>query len=391
MHRDFFEKTIWIYGIGSTGRRICQIFQYFKIYMKGILVSDASCNISDFMGIPVIPFQQCSFTENDLIIVAVNKNVQHEIISNIQDKGIHYIVWTPALLNNLWKNSEYIFENRMQGMKKICIVLAGYKNYLWKMVFERLRKFVSEDVDICLCSAGCYKEELSEAARIHNWSYLSTKMNSVSLIQNICIALYENAEWCYKMDEDMFVTSGMFENMYHTAKKIIDAHEYDFGCCTPVIPVNGIGYRYILKNYNMLEEYEKKFGYAVIGGNPYREIEKNPEAARFMWSAEGIPQIDRIAKDMLVFNDYEICNTRLSIGCILFKRQLWEEMQGLVVYGNRDLGVDEEDINSYCINHSKVMAISLNALAAHFSFGRQTASMKEFFDENADWFHIVEE
>lgn len=61
-------------------------------------------------------------------------------------------------------------------------------------------------------------------------------------------------------------------------------------------------------------------------------------------------------------------------------------MQGFIVYGNMDLGVDEEDINAYCINNSKIMAISMNSVAGHFGFGKQTNEMKKFYIENPEQF-----
>lgn len=380
------SKRVWIYGIGVIGKRICQIFDYFGINIEGILVSSMRGNIDCYMGIPVRKFLASEFESDDLIIVTAIGEAQEEIVKNISLYNVNYIVWTPDLLCSLWKDCIYTFENRIKGEKKMCLVLSGYKNYLWNNVFKRLKEHVPDDVEICLCSAGKYVDELSEIAQKNDWSYLCTEINSVSLIQNICVSLYKDAKWIFKMDEDMFVTKGTFENLIRTANEIKDSDIYELGLCSPLIPVNAIGYRYILERYKCLQAFEDKFGKALLGGSPRREIEKNPEAAKFMWGYQGIPQLDQLAADMQKESGYQICNTRLSIGFILFPREMWERMQGFIVYGNMDLGVDEEDINAYCINNSKIMAISRNSVAGHFGFGKQTHEMRKFYAEASEWF-----
>lgn len=161
--------------------------------------------------------------------------------------------------------------------------------------------------------------------------------------------------------------------------EIKKSKKYELGVISPMIPLNANCYRMLLEKYGVLELYEKKFGSAVLGGNPHREIEKNPDVAKFMW-CETMPHLDVIAADVVNEEGYIICGTRLSIGFILFNRSLWEDMQGFVVYGNMDLGIDEEDVNSFCINQSRVMAIAKNAIVGHFGFGKQTDEMKKFYN-----------
>lgn len=384
---DFINnKRIWIYGIGVIGKRICQIFSYFGIKIEGIIVSSIKGNIDTYMGISVSEFDTCSISTEDLIIVTATGKAKDEICSNIALQNKEYIVWTPSLLNELWKSCDYKFINRKKDKDKLCIVLSGYKEFLWENIYERLNKYTPDDVEVCLCSAGQYSEALCEIAERNNWSYLSVPVNSVSLTQNICISIFEKANWIYKMDEDMFVTQGAFENMYAIAQEIISSGKYDFGVCSPLIPVNAIGYRYILEKYEKLFEYEKLFGKAYVGGSVQREIEKNPLAAAYMWGEGEMPQLDDIAKDFREVCEYRLCTTRLSIGLILFQRELWNRMQGFVVYGNMDLGVDEEDVNAFCINDSKVIGIAMNAIVGHFGFGKQTGEMKKYYKNNRNRF-----
>lgn len=380
------QRKIWIYGIGVIGKRICQILNYFGIEIEGIIVSSMKGNIDSYMGIGVREFDSCSISAEDLVVVTATGKAKDEICANIASKNKEYIVWTPSLLNELWKSCEYKFINRKQNKDKLCIVLSGYKEFLWGNIYERLNKYTPDDVEICLCSAGQYSEALCEIAERNNWSYLSVPVNSVSLTQNICISIFDKANWIYKMDEDMFVTQGAFENMYAVSQKIIDSGKFDFGVCSPLIPVNAIGYRYILEKYEKLSEYEKMYGKAYVGGSVQREIEKNPLTSAYMWGEGKMPQLDDIAKDFGDVNEYRLCNTRLSIGLILFQRELWNRMQGFVVYGNMDLGVDEEDINAFCINDSKVIAIAMNAVVGHFGFGKQTDEMKKYYQNNRNRF-----
>lgn len=383
------SKRIWLYGLGSFGKRVCLLFEYFGIEIYGILVSNANKNIDSYKGIKVKEFNVSEFDKNDLIIVTAIGQAKEEIISNLVREQINFLIWNSNLLRKLWKNCKYTFEERMSGNNKVCIVLSGYKDYLWQSVFKRLENNLPNDVDVCVCSAGKYVNELSRIAEENSWSYLSTEVNSVSLVQNICISLFSDAEWIYKMDEDMFVTHNMFSNMLRAAEEIIDSGTYEFGLCSPLIPVNANGYRYILERYKKLDDYVDKYGHATVGGCSQREIERNPDTAKYMWGKGGLPHIDVMAEDVSGDCRYEICSTRLSIGLILFQRELWESMQGFTVYGNMDLGIDEEDINAYCINNSKVMAIAMNSIAGHFGFGKQTDEMKKYYSDNRTLFDIL--
>ena len=103
-------------------------------------------------------------------------------------------------------NGKFIFEDRKKDFSKVCIVLAGYKPFLYNAIFGRIKKFIPEDIEVCIVSSGKYDNELSIIAEENNWSYLSIKKNCVTLAQNIAINLFKNAEYIYKLDEDIFVT-----------------------------------------------------------------------------------------------------------------------------------------------------------------------------------------
>ena len=85
---------------------------------------------------------------------------------------------------NLKIKDQYVFINRQGNQKKLCIILAGYKPYLYSNVFARVGLFLPSDIDVCIVSSGVYSKELEEIATSKHWSYLSTKRNNISLIQN---------------------------------------------------------------------------------------------------------------------------------------------------------------------------------------------------------------
>jgi hypothetical protein len=385
------NKKIWIYGVGKIGRRLIYIFDFFKIEIKGFIVSDIKKNISSFRGINVYSLSDVVLGEDEIVIVAISGDNGEKVVAGLRKSGIgKAYLWDHSMLSELWKQADYKFIDRRKKSKKACIVLTGYKSFLWNDVFFRLKHFCPLDIDICLCTAGKYDETIEKIAEGNNWSYLSTDLNSVSLVQNIVISIFSEAEYFYKMDEDIFVTKGLFSNIFDTYEVAKYSSPFEIGVCAPLIPVNGACYRFILEKYNKLNEFEKCFGKAREGGNVQSEIEKNPACARFIWGEGGMPMLDKIAEDISGDSTFFPCQTRYSIGFILFQRSLWEDMNGFETLGNMDLGIDEEDLNSFCINNSRPIIISHNSIAGHFSFGRQTEDMKKYYETHRDRFSLFQ-
>ena len=52
------------------------------------------------------------------------------------------------------------------------------------------------------------------------------------------------------------------------------------------------------------------------------------------------------------------------------------------------MGADEAQLCAYCCLNSRALMVSDNIVAGHFSFGPQTADMKEYYDANKEWFSI---
>ena len=276
---------------------------------------------------------------------------------------------------------KYYFINRSKNYKKLCIVLAGYKSFLWEEVFNRIKKFADEDIDICILSSGMYIEELAKICEKNDWSYLSTKRNHVGLIQNIAINLFKKAEYIYKLDEDIFVTSGFFKKLDETYKEAEKNSDFHIGMVTPLIPVNGYTYIKVLEKINMLHSYEEKFGKAYYDTTRNNKIISSIDAVIYMWNVT--KNLDEINKKLI--NEelkYSICPIRFSIGAILFKREIFEKMGMFKVSKTIGLGEDEEDICCYCLNESKAVVVSENTIVGHLSFAPTNKEIEELYKKN---------
>jgi len=286
---------------------------------------------------------------------------------------------------------KYKFENRKKDYAKLCIIIAGYKPFLYNTIFGRIKKFIPKDIDVCIVSSGKYDEKLSKIAEENEWSYLSTKRNCVSLVQNIGINMFPKAEYIYKLDEDIFVTENYFETLFNTYKKCEEEGEYKVGFVAPTIPINGYGNMKILKRFNMVEYYKEKFEKPLYAAGRDRKIESDPEVAKFMWGEGGhLPKLDEMNKTMQQDEfSYNACPIRFSIGAILFSRKLWEDMKFFKVKRGSCMGLDEEQICSFCVNNSKAMIISNNSVVGHLSFGTQNETMKNYFIENEQEYNVI--
>lgn len=283
---------------------------------------------------------------------------------------------------------KYKFEDRKKDYSKLCIIIAGYKSFLYDTIFERITKYIPKDIDVCIVSSGKYDEKLSEIAKNNDWSYLSTKRNCVSLVQNIAIDLFKKAEFIYKLDEDIFITENYFEKLMKTYNACEKDGEYKVGFVAPTIPINGYGNLNILKRFDKVDYYTKNFEKPLYAAGRDRKIESDPNVAKFMWGKDNLlPTIDEMNKT--VEGDefsYNACPIRFSIGAILFSRQLWEDMRLFKVKNGPCMGLDEEQICCFCMSNSRAIIVSNNSVVGHLSFGTQNEEMKKYFLENQDKF-----
>ena len=262
------------------------------------------------------------------------------------------------------------------------IILAGYKPYLFEDVFARVAAFAPAALDICIASSGLFVEELNDIAAKNGWSYLSTAQNNIPFAQNAAISLHERAELIFKMDEDIFITEGVFDTLLKTYQHVQTRGHYNVGFVAPLIPINGYCHIRLLEKLGLLETYEKIFEPVLYGAQSYRMIEKSPDVAKFFWGkGEIIPSIDELNAAFRIQKiSYSICSVRFSIGLILFHRNLWQAMgEWHVPEVGSGLGADEEQLCIFCVANSLGMVVSENAVVGHLSFGQQNEAMKEYF------------
>jgi hypothetical protein len=290
---------------------------------------------------------------------------------------------------------EHKFINRTEGHEKLCLVLAGYKNYLIPAVMGRLKKFAPADMDICIITSGKWSEEINKLCEENNWSYLSTKRNNVALAQNMGIELHKKAKYIFKLDEDIFLTEKYFERMYDTYIECKKSSDYNIGVLAPLLPINGYGHFRLINKFGLTDMYKKKFGDLKIAAGIDRAIENSPELARFMWGEtiqlDGkeyrLPTIDAMNKKLSEEPaEVEACPIRFSIGAILFERKLWKDMGYFKVDMGAGMGRDEAQLCSFCLLESRPIMVSSNILVGHLAFGSQNKSMQEYLEANTDLF-----
>lgn len=388
-------KDIWIYGAGVYGRNAVKIFSqdFLEDKVTGVAVSRRENNPPKVGKYTVYELGDIHTPmETSLFIIAVSEEKREEIVNALCSAGYHnYIVWTEELIQSVFYLTHHLFEDRRRNLDKVCFVLCGYKEFLWDRVFERLERFVPADVEVCILSSGLISERLSAIAEKNEWSYLSSEINDITLIENMAVAMFPEAEWIFKMDEDIFLTKNCFEHLWEMYDTVVRKAPYQAGIVAPLIPVNGYGYIRILNRLGRLKQYENRFGRAFYGGNSESMIEKDVAAAEYMWGMTGeVPQIDELNDMVSHSDDYSVCSVRFSIGFIMFRRSLWLSMNGFTVTGTQDFGKDEIELCTYCMINSKAIIVAENVAVGHFSFGQQTEGMKELYADHPELFQIKE-
>ena len=295
------------------------------------------------------------------------------------------------------KKTDYSFENRSKGSDKLCIILAGYKEPLWNEVFKRIAAFVPDDVDVCIMTSGLVNEALRETARRYNWSYLSTAVNHLSFIQNLAIKLHPNAQWIYKLDEDMFLTEGFFEAMLDTWREVEDNTLYAPAFIAPLINVNCYSHLRLLEKLGLIEDFRAtgltEMKYAE-GLNSNLNVIEEPAVARYLWGETQpvLRDIDALTKRFSAEPlAYSICPMRFSIGAILLSRANWIQFGGFPISfegSNYGIGDDEELIGYYAFFYGKAIVVNENVVVGHLGYGPQTKAMLEYYERHEDWFAL---
>lgn len=293
------------------------------------------------------------------------------------------------------RSSKHSFIDRSKGSDKLCIILAGYKEALWDDVFSRIELAAPADLDICIMTSGLQNEKLKQVAEEHDWSYLSTEVNHLSLIQNLAIELHPRARWIFKLDEDMFLPKTYFEPLMDTYDLVEKNSFYEPAFVSPLINVSCYGHIRLLEKCDLLEDF-RATGLTEMkvtdGIHHNKAVLEDPDVAKYLWGATQ-PELrdvdamtERFMKESLSFT---ICATRYSIGAILFTRKAWEEFGKfpLTFVGSEfGLGDDEEHICHYACFTGRGMVVSENIVVGHLGYGPQTKAMIDYYLEHKERF-----
>lgn len=236
---------------------------------------------------------------------------------------------------------------------------------------------------MCVVSSGLVNSRLKEICKEYEWSYMSVERNNVSLAINLAIRGHPKAEYIYKLDEDIFVTSGVFEAVKATYEDVQKRGRYQVGFTTPLIPVNGYGYARLLEILDKTKLWEEKFGVLKYGVGP---IYWRPEAARFMWEIGMLDDIQKQLKEKEFH--YSACPVKYSIGFILFKRKIWSGMGMFPMLKHKNIGSDEEYLCNYCMDSGMSIVVAENAVAGHLSYGPQNREMEKYYHEHKEVFGL---
>lgn len=303
------------------------------------------------------------------------KDLEHRILERLYKRE--------NLKRRLSKDYEFI--NRSKDKKKLLIILAGYQEFYWNVLLERVNKYTNNDVDICVVIPGSpHKNTLKEICEKYNWSYLYSKHDRLGLVQNIAINLHPNAEFIIKIDEDIVVCKNYFENMIDAYNKVKISTRNKVGIVAPLINVNGYSYIPFLESIDKIKDYDKKFGRAIYSCTN-EKVHLDSDAAIYLWE-NSIP-FDKTAELIKQKNNgkISICPHRYSIGMILFKRSFWEEMNMFEVGKDEELGLEERQICEYCNRTSQVIVIAEDVFIGHLGFGKQKDKVKQFFFEKIEY------
>jgi hypothetical protein len=295
------------------------------------------------------------------------------------------------------KSCGFTFVDRQKGSENLCIILAGYKEPLWDEVFKRIALFAPEDIDICIMTSGLRNESLMAVAEEHGWSYLATEINHLSHIQNKAIELHPQAQWIYKLDEDMFIPQGFFEALRQTYDTVEKNSPYVPAFVSPLINVNCFGYVRLLEKCDLLDDF-RATGLApakVTDGLHHNQVVlEDPAIAKYLWGATQ-PKLRDIDALTAEFSSeplaYSICPVRFSIGAILFTREAWKLFEGFPItfVGSKfGLGDDEEHICHFAHFTGRVIVVCENIAVGHLGYGPQTKAMLDYYLEHKDRFAL---
>jgi len=270
------------------------------------------------------------------------------------------------------------FDDRSRGRGTVLLVLAGYKPELWDHVFPRIAAHVSPDtVDVCVVCSGHPPAagELREAARRYGWSFSQCAEDRLAHAQNLAIRALPKAEWISKIDEDMFVTAGWLDHLRETHERVEREGKWRVGFVAPVIPINGYGWRLLMELTGTLDEYRAAFPeFPPISAAMDVGAHQSAGVAEWLWR-HSTPLDEMAATLARRAGESSICPHRFSIGAFLMKRETWALHGGFKIAGDGELGWEESQLCTWCMDQSRAIVVDHSALVGHFAFYPQWEHM----------------
>lgn len=284
------------------------------------------------------------------------------------------------------------FIDNRKDTNKLLIVLAGYKQDIWDSVFARLNKYIDKDINVCIVTSGLLSKPLMKLCKKNKWSYLGTDINNLCMAQNDCIRMFPEAQFIFKMDEDMFVTKDCFSTLYNDFLRCKDEYSVIPSIIVPVINVNCVTYFFMLKSAGLLEDFRKKTGIRPMVTNGLHhsiDVLESPKMSTYMWEHFDIDTFKMGFVDMMP------SPIRFSIGLMMMTRNIWEELGGFPVdlnakeeYRRIGLGEDEKALCKFAMNHAKPIMIDFNTCVGHLGYGPQTKEMIKFYKSHKHLFDL---
>jgi hypothetical protein len=310
----------------------------------------------------------------------MNKTLENKIVALTQLYGLGEI---KKKLRKKWNfRGKYKIINRSNNSKFLVIVVAGYKQDLWSIVFPRIAKYISREHDVCIVTPGKYDLTLVAIAELYGWSILWTDENRIGFAQNIAIDNHPHAEYIIKLDEDIIISQGFDTGLLETLYTEEKMQNYSPGFIAPLLNINGFSSRIFLSYINKTDEFEMLFG-KLKSSCVDTPVWDNPDAAKYLWDVSD--PFDSIAKNFFEKNNkISICNHRFSIGAILFRRGTWKEMGGFSVAPKNQLGLEEIDLCAWCCVNSRAMIITDRVFAGHAGFQSQLPKILPILNSRKD-------
>lgn len=388
------DKDISVWGMGTMYLlHETEINRHFPNVARFIVTEKEN---DSFRGKEVISLEDGIPQDSFVIVSSI---YYKEIYKNLIDMGklpgedfLHVETLMAMCSLSLGIDETCQFTDCRKGSEYLLIVLAGYKEFVWESVFGRLRAFVPKDIDICIVTSGLVNSGLQDMCEEYQWSYLSTSRNNVSMAVNTAIWKHSDAQYVYKMDEDIFLTKGVFEILKDTYQAVSEKGRYEVGFVTPLIPINGYGHVRLLEIFDAVDLWQERFGELKYTNlTHHRNICESPETARFMWGEgnQAMNDLDRM-QQILSHREfqYSICPIRYSIGFVLFHRNSWIRMKGFPAFAG-NMGMDEEAFCQFCVLQSYAMVVAENAVVGHLAFGPQNKAMEQYYHDNRERFMLL--